>query len=64
MTSGELRDLHRRFYRAFYLRPIIVWRHLKMLRGISDIQRYARALSLLVGMFIRNRHRPEKAAPA
>ena len=64
MTREELQELHRRFYRAFYLRPIIVWRHLKMLRGPSDIRRYARALSLLVGMFIRRRRQPERTAPS
>ncbi len=57
MTSEELEGLHRRFYRAFYFRPIIVWRHLRMLKRPSDVTRYIRALSLLIGMFVLNRRK-------
>jgi len=57
MTREELNDLHRKFYRSFYLRPIIVWRHLKMLRKISDIRRYGRALAILLSMFILKRRK-------
>jgi radical SAM superfamily enzyme YgiQ (UPF0313 family) len=55
MTAAELVTWHRRFYRSFYLRPIIVWRHLKMLRGWSDVRRFIRALAIIINMFIRKR---------
>lgn len=57
MTAGELRELHGAFYRAFYFRPIVIWRHLKMIRSFSDIARYVRALSLMINMFVRKRRR-------
>jgi anaerobic magnesium-protoporphyrin IX monomethyl ester cyclase len=64
MTTAELERLHRKFYRAFYFRPIVVWRHLRMLRKVSDLKRYTRALSLLVGMFVvdRRKHTGSRAS--
>lgn len=52
MTSDELQELHAKFYRSFYFRPIVFWRHLKMIRTFSDIRRYWRALSLMINMFV------------
>lgn len=52
MTREKLETMFRRFYLSFYLRPIIIWRHLKMLKRPSDIPRYIRALSLLIRRFI------------
>jgi radical SAM superfamily enzyme YgiQ (UPF0313 family) len=59
LTRERMDQLYRAFYRSFYFRPIIVWRHLKMLRSWSDVARYWRALSLIVRMFIRRRTRRE-----
>lgn len=53
LSREKLETMFRKFYLSFYLRPIIVWRHLKMLRRPSDIPRYARALSLLFRRFFR-----------
>lgn len=55
MTESELKELHARFYREFYFRPSVIWRHLKMIRHWSDCTRYARALSLMIKMFVKKR---------
>jgi radical SAM superfamily enzyme YgiQ (UPF0313 family) len=55
LTKRRLEQLFRRFYLSFYFRPIIVWRHLKMLRSLSDVNRYLRALRLIFNRFIRTR---------
>ena len=55
LSREKLEKLFRKFYLSFYLRPIIVWRHLTMLRRPSDIPRYARALALLFQRFIKTR---------
>ena len=60
LTRERMDYLYRVFYRSFYFRPIIVWRHLKMLKGWSDVLRYARALSLIVRMFVRRRVRKDQ----
>jgi len=60
MTKEDLDELHRKFYRSFYFRPIIVWRHLRMLKRFSDIKRYFRALGLLFRMFVFKRSEKEK----
>jgi len=57
LTQGEIESLHRKFYRSFYLRPIVWWRHLRMLKGTDDIRRYLRGISLLISMFIKKRKR-------
>jgi anaerobic magnesium-protoporphyrin IX monomethyl ester cyclase len=57
MTGAELEMLHRKFYRSFYFRPIIIWRHLRMLKKVSDLKRYTRAISLLIGMFVCDRRK-------
>ena len=66
LSREKLETLFRKFYLSFYLRPIIVWRHLTMLRRPSDVPRYARALALLFQRFIKTRvdavfHTSEKA---
>ncbi|MCD4748901.1 MAG: B12-binding domain-containing radical SAM protein [Thermoanaerobaculales bacterium] len=55
LSREKIEEFFRKFYLSFYLRPIIAWRHLTMLRRPSDIQRYARALGLLFQRFIRTR---------
>jgi len=55
LTRRRLKELHALFYRSFYFRPVIVWRHLRMLRSVHDIRRYTRALTLMFKMFVRPR---------
>jgi radical SAM superfamily enzyme YgiQ (UPF0313 family) len=55
LTKESLERLFRTFYLSFYLRPVIVWRHLKMLRRVSDLRRYVRALGLMFKRFIGTR---------
>lgn len=55
LTRERMIELYREFYRSFYLRPAIWWRHLRMFKNWNDFARYARALRLLVNMFIRKR---------
>ncbi len=52
LTVQELLAGHRRFYRRFYLRPIIFWRHLAQIRRWSDVTKYFRALPLLASLFM------------
>lgn len=56
LTSEKLLKEHKRFYRSFYLRPIIFWRHLKAIRNLSDIGKYIRALPLVVNLLFSRRH--------
>jgi len=55
LTKERMEQLFRKFYLSFYLRPVVIWRHLKMLHGLADVQRYLRALSLIFQRFIRAR---------
>ena len=57
LTAEELSSLHRKFYRDFYFRPVVFWRHLKMIRTFGDFERYVRALALLLRMFVLRRKR-------
>lgn len=57
LTYGDLVRAHRRFYRWFYLRPIIWWRHFRCLRRFSDLKKYFRALRLLFHLFFFNLRR-------
>ena len=54
LTYGDLIRAQRRFYRRFYLRPIIWWRHLRHIRRFSDLRKYFRALKLLLHLFFFN----------
>lgn len=62
LTREKLTDLYREFYRSFYLRPVIWWRHLRMFRNWNDFSRYARALRLLFNMFVRRRRAVDEEA--
>jgi len=62
LTREKLTDLYREFYRSFYLRPVIWWRHLRMFRNWNDFSRYARALRLLFNMFVRRRRAADEEA--
>ncbi len=47
MTKRQLVKWQNRFYRSYMLRPSVLWRHLKNLRGWSDIKRYFSAAHLM-----------------
>ena len=51
MTEEQLLQLHRKFHRRFYLRPLTIWRHLKCIRSFRDLWRYAKALKLVWHLF-------------
>ena len=53
LTEHELTEAHRRFYREFYLRPIVVWRHLRHIRSFRAVFRYLRSLKLLFHLFFQ-----------
>ncbi|MFH1532947.1 MAG: radical SAM protein [Pseudomonadota bacterium] len=50
MTADELDALYRRFYRRFYYRPVVVRRHLRMIKNWRDLVRLARGLRVLTSM--------------
>jgi len=52
LTYNELIKLHRKFYREFYLRPAIFWRHIRKIRNLKDIRRYLRSLFLITHLFL------------
>ncbi len=47
MSRKELGFYYAKFYLTFYLRPVVIFRHLKSIRSISDIGKYARGLRIL-----------------
>jgi radical SAM superfamily enzyme YgiQ (UPF0313 family) len=51
LTREYLNQIYRKFYRSWYLRPIVFWRHLKHLRGMGDVAKYLKSLVLLVYLF-------------
>jgi radical SAM superfamily enzyme YgiQ (UPF0313 family) len=55
LTAEDLVAAHRRFYRRFYLRPIVFWRHLKAIRGPSDVAKYVRAIPLVFSLLFSRR---------
>jgi len=52
MTARELDELYRLFYRRFYFRPVVAWRHMRMLKNWSDVMRFARAARILASMAV------------
>jgi anaerobic magnesium-protoporphyrin IX monomethyl ester cyclase len=50
LTAKELDDLYRLFYRRFYYRPIIVRRHLRMIKDWRDLARVFRGVRVLASM--------------
>jgi anaerobic magnesium-protoporphyrin IX monomethyl ester cyclase len=59
LSRERLEALHKKFYRDFYFRPATVWRHLRMLRSLEDVRRFARAGLILAGMFKPTRNTTE-----
>jgi len=47
MTKEELLKWQNRFYRSFMLRSSVLWRHIRHMRGWSDIKRYLSAAHLV-----------------
>ncbi len=57
LEPGELVELHRRFYREFYLRPVTLARHAEAVQSWRDIAKYVQAGSLFSFLFF-NAERP------
>ena len=51
LESDDLIDLHRQFYREFYLRPTILKRHLESIQSVEDVMKYVEAASLFTFLF-------------
>jgi radical SAM superfamily enzyme YgiQ (UPF0313 family) len=51
LTYADLTGAQRRFYRRFYLRPVIWWRHLRTLRRFSGIKKYFSGFKLIFYLF-------------
>ena len=51
LESDDLIDLHRQFYREFYLRPTILKRHLESIQNVDDVMKYVEAASLFTFLF-------------
>ncbi|MCX5795275.1 MAG: radical SAM protein [Elusimicrobia bacterium] len=54
MSRLDLEAAVDRFYRSFYLRPVVVWRHLVRIRSLRDVKRYALAFRLLLYLSFRH----------
>jgi hypothetical protein len=55
MTSEQLHALHRSFYRRFYLRPSLIWRHLRDIRSPMEVVKFLRAAPLVLNVMFTNR---------
>lgn len=55
LTTNELEYWFKRFYREFYLRPVIFLRHLKHIKSIKDVIKYIKAFNLIIYLFFINR---------
>jgi len=51
LESEDIVELHRRFYREFYLRPVTLARHMEALQSWRDIFKYVQAGSLFSFLF-------------
>ncbi len=56
LESEDIIELHRRFYREFYLRPVVIARHLEQMKSWADVRKYVAASSLFSFLFF-NRER-------
>ncbi len=55
-TAKEILDSQKIFYRRFYLRPSLIWMHIKQIRSFSDLRKYLGALPLLLNIFFFRRN--------
>ena len=51
LEADEIVELHRKFYREFYFRPVTVQRHLENIHGLRDVYKYAQAANLFSFLF-------------
>ncbi len=51
-SPDQLLVAQKSFYRRFYLRPEVCWRHLRAIRGPADVTKYARALPLVLNLML------------
>jgi anaerobic magnesium-protoporphyrin IX monomethyl ester cyclase len=59
LTKEYLLNSLSRFYRSFYLRPIVIWRHIIEIRHWYNIVRYARAARLICHLFFARFNRKD-----
>lgn len=57
LEKDELLDLHRRFYREFYFRPVTLARHMEEIKSWRDVLKYVQAGSLFSFLFF-NENKP------
>ena len=57
MEPMEIIELHRRFYREFYFRPITLARHAENMKSWADVRKYLAASNLFTFLFF-NKERP------
>lgn len=57
LEAGDLIELHRRFYREFYFRPVTLARHLEQVQSWRDVMKYIQAGSLFSFLFF-NENKP------
>jgi len=57
MEPHEIIELHRRFYREFYFRPVTLARHAENMKSWADVRKYVAASSLFSFLFF-NQERP------
>lgn len=51
LEADEIVELHRKFYREFYFRPVTIQRHLENIHGLRDVYKYAQAANLFGFLF-------------
>jgi len=51
LESQDIIDFHRAFYREFYFRPQIMYRHLSEIKSFRDVRKYIQASSLFTFLF-------------
>ena len=58
MEKEDLIELHRKFYREFYFRPVTIARHMEQLHSWRDVLKYLQAGSLFSFLFF-NQEKPK-----
>lgn len=53
LSEEYLREAYARFYRSFYCRPVIWWRHLRHIRDWRGVWRYFKAAALIKHLFFK-----------
>ena len=51
LEPDDLIELHRKFYREFYLRPVTLQRHMSSIKTMRDVYKYMEAASLFSFLF-------------